>query len=380
MKKSLEMKTSLILLACLIFPSIGFTVNWPDGKIEIQINANLTDATDDETDDIVCRYSTDPAGRPTIPCRARITGSTKDVKVVLVNKVGGGDVRFPAEADTTKTLSLPATEAWVGFEISGQVESTAMNDAIIEARLDKADGPLCATQDLTVLWVKNFRINQSPNPYTPTVKVTDANSAKQHYVAEFGNDNLAAYFFIGLANGITAEFVFDVFPVDLKLPVRHERKKLNARTWYNGLLDDTTAGNFDNEEPDTSDVGFRDDTPGGVVGKNQIYDIDGPGFVPIGCERAGTIVRRRVNFKQFATFHLTDDNNNRIRCSDDSPWFFRVAMKVQQADPPTWIKDPTAPAEDNKIGGGTTLLGYDLQAVGPLPPPPLPEPRTGACD
>ena len=108
-------------------------------EMEIEVND-----TADEEDDVVCRYSTNPAGRPTIPCRARVRGKgSGSVPIVL----SGSKIRFSDDADTTTNLSLPEDGSWVSFENSGQIESTAKNDAVIEARLASATGSMCGSED-----------------------------------------------------------------------------------------------------------------------------------------------------------------------------------------------------------------------------------------
>ena len=74
--------------------------------VEVEVEINNTPAS---TDDIVCRHSTSPPGRPTIPCRARVIGASGDLEVVLANAASGGQVRFADESDTTRTLTLPAS-------------------------------------------------------------------------------------------------------------------------------------------------------------------------------------------------------------------------------------------------------------------------------
>lgn len=64
-----------------------------------------------------------------------------------------GRLRFTGENDTTKTLTLPADGTWVPFSISGQTRSAAVNDAIVEAHKDQADGPVLGTEDMTVFYI-----------------------------------------------------------------------------------------------------------------------------------------------------------------------------------------------------------------------------------
>jgi hypothetical protein len=69
-------------------------------------------------------------------------------------------LRFPEAGDTTKNVLLPASGKWVPFEISGEIGSAALKDAIIEARLAStcpdggasAVGDLKGTKPATVFW------------------------------------------------------------------------------------------------------------------------------------------------------------------------------------------------------------------------------------
>ncbi|MDX1998298.1 MAG: hypothetical protein SF066_11315 [Thermoanaerobaculia bacterium] len=113
-------------------------------RIEIEVAK-----TPAQNDDVVQVKSTTPARRPKILARARaVGGPPADVTAVLTNP--DGRLRFPDAANTTKTLTLPRSGAWVDFELSGESASSAKDDAVIEAHCNSAAGPLCGSEQATV--------------------------------------------------------------------------------------------------------------------------------------------------------------------------------------------------------------------------------------
>ena len=113
----------------------------------MEIEINDTPAT---TDDCVQLKCTNPPGRHLIPCRIKVRGPAAQASsVVLTNP--DGRLRFGA-ADMTATVSVPADGSWAGFQISGEVGSAALNDAVIEAHCKTATGAIVATKTVTVFW------------------------------------------------------------------------------------------------------------------------------------------------------------------------------------------------------------------------------------
>ncbi|HEX8110132.1 MAG TPA: hypothetical protein VF516_20520 [Kofleriaceae bacterium] len=125
--------------------------------VEVEIQINNTSAA---TDDMVRVRSTAPAERPTVACRIRLVGTAATAQsVVLTNP--DGRLRFPAAADTTKAVTLPANGDWVAFDLSGETVSAALGDARIEVHSSSATGALIGTKDLTVFEVQ-VEINHTP--------------------------------------------------------------------------------------------------------------------------------------------------------------------------------------------------------------------------
>lgn len=119
------------------------TTQCPPQCPNMEIEVNNTSATNDDWVQLKCR----------IDCRARAIGNPPcDATVVLTNP--DGRLRFPDDADTTKTLTLTRNGAWVSFQISGKVKSNAFNDAIIEAHCQNVAGPIVMTKNVTVVEVE----------------------------------------------------------------------------------------------------------------------------------------------------------------------------------------------------------------------------------
>lgn len=148
--------------------------------VELIVNEAAADNDDDIENDIVCRHSTSPAGRPAIPCRARVVGAAQAMTIYLENGAdgGAGQLRFGTTAGAATnadlTLNLPAGSNnnpgdWRTFYVSGESESQAMRDAVIRVKEDDAQGDQVGSKPLTVLWVAMSGRNQGqaerPNVY-----------------------------------------------------------------------------------------------------------------------------------------------------------------------------------------------------------------------
>lgn len=319
-----------------------------DYKIEIQINNTAI-----ESDDIVCRKSNNPQGRPTIPCRIR-TLSTKAISVVLTNKAGNGEVRFPGSADTKKGLTLPASGNWVSFAISGEMESVGRNDAIIEVHKDTEMGSILAEQDLSVLWVR-LSIRGTPGA---------AFSALNDKIARTNPNQLGAASYTGTAGALTMvpgygyilEIKGGVDPNDFTQEIK--MRKVVVGRYSSSFLNNTfTVYSLNPAEntPDDSNPVMLDEDPmhNGVPG-GAVFDSDTPGF-RIGSARSvamplNTMRFSRRNYKSWSEYNGT-------RCSDDFLWWVRVTGFKQGAM--VWIPGTVNnQLQDNAVGNGTTKLDW----------------------
>ncbi len=122
--------------------------------VDIQINVLDSDPTDDEKDDYICVANA--PGLPKTRCRAKLVkASPTDVTVDLKDEPGGGEVRFPEEANMTKTITLNSNGVtWTEFYISGKKESVLKDDAKIAAYKTGTTTTKLGQQDLTVYKVE----------------------------------------------------------------------------------------------------------------------------------------------------------------------------------------------------------------------------------
>ncbi len=115
----------------------------PAPAVEIQVNNTATAA-----DDLVLLSSQHPARQPAVSCQIRLT-STEPGPVTVVLHDPAGRLAFPSAASVT--LTLPASRAFVSFQITGQMASTAIGDALVEARAGSLSGPVAARRPVTVV-------------------------------------------------------------------------------------------------------------------------------------------------------------------------------------------------------------------------------------
>lgn len=123
--------------------------------VEIEINN-----TPDAKDDLVGLKCEHPAHRSIVNCRIKAKGAGAIRTIVLTNP--DGRLRFPNTADTTTTVNLPADGSWVGFQISGELGSNAIGDAVIEAHCQTATGALVGKKPATVFWFDQAEIKVTP--------------------------------------------------------------------------------------------------------------------------------------------------------------------------------------------------------------------------
>lgn len=124
----------------------------------LEIEINNTPAVDDDYVRVKCECSHE---RYRVPCRIRTRKpGSQSVTAVLANP--DGRLRFPGDADKTKTVTVPGDGSWVGFEISGEKGSKALNDALIVAHEATVGGKVLAQKPATVFWFDEAKIDLTP--------------------------------------------------------------------------------------------------------------------------------------------------------------------------------------------------------------------------
>ena len=294
---------------------------------------------------MVCRYSTDPPGRPLTWCQARVYGlSLGNLTVVVTNVPGDGELRFPDLGDEEKVLTLSSNGAWQPFAVSGQVASEDMHDAVIEVHHGTSGGAVLTRAMATVVWV------DVGEGFCRTDDVSLENSRYLDYLTDFNTDDLGCMFDQATPQAPCHRAGIElwglVFPSDLPAGfLSWRRMKVKKRTYHNGV-------EYSNEcEDNVTDTCHWSDTD--PAPNSTVYDLDSPTLAHKASLPEGSIRSRRTNFAQWVNFGLID------RCSNDVRWFERQSIKKSDFATNAWIRDYTI-GTDNEIGPGTTSTRCDL--------------------
>jgi len=277
------------------------------------------------SNDVVCRYSTNPAGRPTVNCQARVEGAPPDGLVVTLTGKEN-KLRFPEVNDISKTLTLPASGAWVDFTVSGQIASTTMGDASIQARLDGANGDIIAEKDMTVLWVGISIRN------TGTFS-QDNNAEAKSWFPGLGMQNLTERMVH------IVELVGNVSPSDFPSEIDFRRNLLDSFEGHRQPSGVKIYPPKNPPRPDPSDPEFLDKDP---KPNGKIYDIDTPGIFKAPA-LLDTEIYQKVNFDQNTWY-------KNVRCSDNFKWY--VILSIIKTANDFNFYNPTWPGFNNTGLGG----------------------------
>ena len=323
----------------------------------ITIEVNDTATIDD---DVVCRYSENPAERPTISCRIKVESIPRDALTVTLT---GSKLRFPNKNDISKELSLPSSGAWMPFTISGQIPSTIMNDAPIQVRLGGVKGNIIAEKDVTVLWVDISMRNTQDAGFS-----SDNNSELKPIPSLLGKQ-LLNMLMLNNTDGLppqiahVVEFRGNVYPTDFLAPINCPRDYTGTFVAYQ-LLPSQPDVEINETNVPRGEIGigndpnipqFQDLLP---IPNGRIYDIDIPGHWtgihdPARNNPQNTTIFIRYNFLQYASF-------KGMRCSDDFAWFVRfTSQKISPPGMGDYIFYNRPGHNDNQSGTGTTSLSVD---------------------
>ena len=297
------------------------------------------------------RHSTNPPGRPTIPCRLRVTGWTEHAPTFHIS---GPKLKFGPNAQDSITATLSGTNVY-NFVISGETASETMNDALIYVRRDGPTGPICATGAVTVVWVDPITMRNGQGDTFSTDNISSQKPVppllgSQKYTMVDGN--------LGVGNIVEIR--------GLVHPLNFSESLLFARDCiYEWLAADGAGYTLSisiNKRNCPRVLGTGNDTPPLVCQSSRasasgfIYDYDNPGmpFFHATNQIPGLVLYQRMNFLQYATC-------KGIRCSDDFAWYSRLTFKNGNDDgsgvPDIWSRDFHDP--DNSSGPGFTRIGKD---------------------
>ncbi len=305
-------------------------------------------------DDVVCRYSTNPAERPTIRCRAYIDGwpqDQEDPEVVF----SCSKLRFPNEANTSLQLALEADGSESLFLISGQSASETMGDAVLEARIPDENNLLICARNVTVLWVDSFSIRSENDTFFSDDNTSDWKPApprlgRQVLLASPTEPTVAHV--VELRAEIHPQDFLDKPNLDRDCVGYFSARSIgSSEVQTDKFADNVSRGNGHGNDTTAEKLRYDNGNLDGVL-----FDIDTPGFrigptQPAKANDPDTVFYLRENFLEFASYNGT-------RCSDDYPWHARItARKTAPVGQDAYqFDDPNGFLLDNEAGPGHTSL------------------------
>jgi hypothetical protein len=110
------------------------------------VSLEIEVATNAPNDSIVQLRSVHPPHQPTVGGTVRLMGP--QLRVVIVNP--DGRLAFPDPGNKLLDFEMAGDKSFQNFDISGQLVSANVGDAVMEARAGSVNGPIIATKTMTV--------------------------------------------------------------------------------------------------------------------------------------------------------------------------------------------------------------------------------------
>ncbi len=270
--------------------------------------------------------------------------NNKNILLTLSPASGTGTANFTSTNSATRTIT-----STTDVEITGVTESSTNNNMLISPTYNGSGAG--SSRSFTVVRV-DLSLNLSGSAALN-------NAGRNGYQAAIGSLQLGGPFLTAgnqpgfLVIGI--EIVGMVYPSNYTGNIKIVRELISTSDYDETTAPPNTKGKCAPNNPpcdDTSPAEIRDDVPG------TIYDLDSPGPPKNFTSTEGAIIRRRSNFRQWATVsqldsHLTKD----VRVSSDITWFNRTSIKIVNGAGQV-LSDVS---NDNQNGSGTTPLTRNLQ-------------------
>lgn len=318
---------------------------------------------------VLPRYSTNPAGRPILPCQFWIEEPLSEPLVVCFT---GSRIRF--EPGTVQTIyrTLPAGETELWFDISGQEWSDAMEDAPVVARKGSKVGEVLAEDKATVLWVEPISIQtkqdmplfdddvKAPNNSNRTLPNPPKTGIQSYRIpgtegigyvvqlsglvhpAGFNQELFFARDYVDVWNSV--ELNDEPVPRDWLPPNEIGKERLPIGSQERG--NDNPPVEFQHRNPSVS---------GGII-----IDVDMPGWKNKDLVRLAVdeVLLSRINFVEYVLLWPDIGAQSRIRCSDDFPWHVKLTLKRMNSstEPKKWNRP--GHSDDNCAGPGFTSIPH----------------------
>jgi hypothetical protein len=266
------------------------------------------------------------------------------ITLTLTTTSGTGSAKFASNNSTTRTINQSGN-----VTITGITESSTADNIHLEAKMGNT---VLDSDNFSVVWVTlSFKSAMNDS-------VSMDNSARAEYITCSGQTmgQLGMRFNTGECGSMwsaNVEVIGMVTPSNYLGSVRLEREIVTKRTYDNMTLLAPVVNNMADNSPNN----FRDDNPQSGNSNGKVYDVDGPGLATGSSVPLNGIIRRRQNFRQWATIDGVTVNDPRIRASADFPWFYRLSV-IKTAGGDQLQSDLSG---DNIVGTGTTNITWNFQ-------------------
>ena len=318
-----------------------------DEPYPVVLAVNVGVSTTNVFKGILPRHSTNPPGRPTMPCRLRVTGWTEHDPTFHIS---GPKLKFGPDARDSLTATLSRTNIY-DFVVSGEVASESMNDAVITVRRDGPSGPVCTTAALTIVWVDPITIRSGTNETFSA----DNNSLVKPRTSRLGLRSVSFTGDFATTIGHVVEIKGDVHPMNLTVDLEFKRDVVDQSVSIVPLGGDvsylTNSLQIARTSPEAVDPMWPKLQDRFPFPFGHIYDIDVPGVLyhNFAAQQFGTRIFARYNFIQYACL-------DGIRCSDDFPWHANLAIQKGSETNTNALLTAARRGhpEDNSVGPGHT--------------------------
>jgi hypothetical protein len=274
------------------------------------------------------------------------SNNTVPIQLRITRQSGTGEARFNSNNATTLNITNSSR-----VTLKGITESNTKDNMTLEAYLNDT---LLSFRKFSVVWVV-LSLRTSG-------EISSDNDSKSRFNDLLGSTILGTFRSSGTnPNKIwrtAVELAGAVTPNNLTESVTLRRTIVDLQC-FNGSTAFTCAQSPGAD--DTSDLVLLDFNPQSGDSMGKVYDLDAPGIGSGSTTPLSSILRQRVNFKQYATIDGYQGTDFKpIKCSSDFEWFTRISVIKTSGDIPRDSLS-TGITGDNTAGTGRTATTWNLQ-------------------
>lgn len=277
-----------------------------------------------------CRLSNDPSRQPMVQCRIRLKNSAPSNPTF---RLIGNKVRFMPGLLEQTDIEVPRDGSWTNFAISGQSESSVLNDASVRVADPMATDVICGAAPITVVWGSDFFIQDAQDQPFSFWNECQVKPIPPRTGLQFPTMAIQSI-------SRVVEISAAVRPATLDGGVKFRRDCLESFVFTvdpSGTTNILENIHLVTRDPDGDDNPPLECTDGTPAFDGSVYDIDTPGLGIGLCDQypVGTVFSVNYNFAEYLTFQD-------VRCSDDFHWYVRILFQ-RTSNGYAFINEPNSP-------------------------------------